>query len=414
MKIFLTGLAMKVLLALICFIGMLLHSLFGYFLYVKGENIFYPEQKQIQILNKTATALLQKVPDTIEVSASNNTVNTENKVEVPKVEMLQKSASIEVKNEPSLQITDTYQAPEPAMKHPEFITGWAGFLQVENAVMTFILFLLGFSICCINGRGTASRWVFGFNLVFWSTLSGAIWFFHPTNTPLNILRLTFNFPEWYFVLAASGLAALLSFILYINAFRAPIDKKKKLSNEVGDKEPVLKKEVVKNEKNSVDSKLDNSSKTAPEVKNSEELKQKKGFGFGFERFTKKTEKEVKPDVKKDIMAEIKPKEKTENNSKIKSEFNSVKEEIKEKKDNLKTGFDSFEKPLEKPVDNLKGNNEKEVKQNVKLDNKTIKEDKKPEDSVIILGNASTKNETIKPAEAEKISEPIIPKNELNK
>ncbi len=38
------------------------------------------------------------------------------------------------------------------MKHPEFITGWAGFLQVENAVMTFILFLLGFSICCINGR----------------------------------------------------------------------------------------------------------------------------------------------------------------------------------------------------------------------------------------------------------------------
>ena len=114
------------------------------------------------------------------------------------------------------------------------------------------------------------------------------------------------------------------------------------------------------------------------------------------------------------MAEIKPKEKTENDSKIKSEFNSVKEEIKEKKDNLKTGFGSFEKPLEKPVDNLKGNNEKEVKQNVKLDNKTIKEDKKPEDSVIILGNASTKNETIKPAEAEKISEPIIPKNELNK
>lgn len=414
MKIFLTGLAMKVLLALICFIGMLLHSLFGYFLYVKGENIFYPEQKQIQILNKTASALLQKVPDTIEVPTSNNTELQENKVEVPKVEMLQKSAPAVAGNEPSLQITDTYQAPEPAMKHPEFITGWAGFLQVENAVMTFILFLLGFSICCINGRGTASRWVFGFNLVFWSTLSGAVWFFHPTNTPLNILRLTFNFPEWYFVLAASGLAALLSFILYINAFRAPIDKKKKLNNEGGDKEPALKKEAVKDEKNSVDSKLGSPSKTAPEVKNSEEPKQKKGFSFGFDRFTKKTEKEVKPDVKKDIMAEIKPKENTENKSELKSEFKSVKEEIKEKKDNIKTGFESFEKPLEKPIDNLKENKEKEVKENIKSDNKTVKEDKKPEDSVIILGNASTKNETNKPAEVEKISEPIIPKNELNK
>lgn len=410
MKIFLTGLAMKVLLALICFIGMLLHSLFGYFLYVKGENIFYPEQKQIQILNKTASALLQKVPDTIEVPSSNNTEIKENKIEAPKVEMLQKSASTVEKSEPSLQITDTYQAPEPTMKHPEFITGWAGFLQVENAVVTFILFLLGFSICCINGRGTASRWVFGFNLVFWSTLSGAVWFFHPTNTPLNILRLTFNFPEWYFVLAASGLAALLSFILYINAFRAPIDKKKKLTNEGGDKEPALKKEVVKDEKNSVDPKLGSSFKTAPEVKNSEETKQKKGFSFGFDRFTKKTEKEVKPDVKKDTMAEIKPEEKAEN----KSEFKSVKGEIKEKKDNIKTGFESFEKPLEKPIDNLKENKEKEVKGNIKSDNKTDKEDKKPEDSVIILGNASTKNETNKPAEVEKISEPIIPKNELNK
>ena len=411
MKIFLTGLAMKVLLALICFIGMLLHSLFGYVLYVKGENIFYPEQKQIQILNKTATAFLQKVPDTIEVSPSNN---TENKVEVPKVEMLQKSASIEAKSEPSLQITDTYQAPEPAMKHPEFITGWAGFLQVENAVMTFILFLLGFSICCINGRGTASRWVFGFNLVFWSTLSGAVWFFHPTNTPLNILRLTFNFPEWYFVLAASGLAALLSFILYVNAFRAPIDKKKKVSNEGGDKEPALKKEVVKDGKNGVDSKLDTPLKTAPEVKNPMEPKEKKSFGFGFDRFTKKTDKEVKPDVKKDVMAEIKSKEKTENKSEIKSEFKLVKEEIKEKKDNIKTTFDSFEKPLEKPNNDLKENKEKEIKENVKLDNKTVKEDKKPEDSVIILGDASTKNGTNKQAEVEKISEPIIPKNELNK
>ena len=55
-----------------------------------------------------------------------------------------------------------------------------------------------------------------------------------------------------------------------------------------------------------------------------------------------------------------------------------------------------------------------LKENVKLDNKTVKEDKKPEDSVIILGDASTKNGTNKQAEVEKISEPIIPKNELNK
>lgn len=402
---------MKVLLALICFIGMLLHSLFGYFLYVKGENIFYPEQKQIQILNKTATALLQKVPDTIEVPAVENTEAKENKTDVPKVEMLSKSSSTVAESEPSLQITDTYQAPEPTMKHPEFITGWAGFLQVENAVMTFILFLLGFSICCINGRGTASRWVFGFNLVFWSTLSGAVWFFHPTNTPLNILRLTFNFPEWYFVLAASGLAALLSFILYVNAFRAPIDKKKKVEEA---KEPAMKKEVLKDEKKSVDPKADTSLKTAPEVKNLEEPKQKKGFGFGFDRFTKKTDKEVTPVVKKDTISEIKSKEKTENNSELKTEFKSVKEEIKEKGANIKTSFDSFEKPVEKPINNLKENKEQDLKENVKLNNQMTKEDKKPEDNVIILGNASTKNETIKPAEVAEISDPIIPKNELNK
>ena len=81
---------------------------------------------------------------------------------------------------------------------------------------------------------------------------------------------------------------------------------------------------------------------------------------------------------------------------------------------VKTTFDSFEKPLEKPINDLKENKEKEIKENVKLDNKTVKEDKKPEDSVIILGDASTKNGTNKQAEVEKISEPIIPKNELNK
>ena len=71
-KPFLTGPVMRVLLALICFIAMLLHSLFGYFLYTKGENIFYPEQKQIEILSKTEINSVPKISDGLPASTTEN------------------------------------------------------------------------------------------------------------------------------------------------------------------------------------------------------------------------------------------------------------------------------------------------------------------------------------------------------
>ncbi|MFR5429690.1 MAG: hypothetical protein ACLTHV_11825, partial [Parasutterella excrementihominis] len=73
------------------------------------------------------------------------------------------------------------------------------------------------------GRGPASRWVFGFNLIFWSALGGSIYFFLPANTPLVIFNIKFAFPQWYLVISMCSLAALLSLLLFFNAFRKPID-----------------------------------------------------------------------------------------------------------------------------------------------------------------------------------------------
>ena len=400
---------MRVLLALICFIAMLLHSLFGYFLYTKGENIFYPEQKQIEILSKTEINSVPKISDGLPASTTENTeyqedktTNQENKIVVPKVEMLSKNVPSVSEKQADFSITDTFQAPVPLMKHPEFNTGWAGFLQVENAVVTFILFLLGFSICCINGRGTASRWVFGFNLVFWSTLTGAVWFFHPTNTPLNILRLTFNFPEWYFVLGASGLASVLSLLLWINAFRAPIDKKKKNNKAEPTQEPSIVKDVsvpAKEEKKEVSNVISSSEK----IQKDPELK--KTYKFGFGRFSKKTEKE----------------EKIIKNNYIDSDKKDEKEPIKVNKNDFSSFEKPIQKPLEKPLDNTieKPNNiDLENKEKVSEGLKDIgnleadKQVSKPEEKVIILGNSSIQTEPAKTAD--KLAEPIIPKNDLKK
>ncbi|WP_443892523.1 hypothetical protein, partial [Parasutterella excrementihominis] len=128
---------------------------------------------------------------------------------------------------PSPVPTESKLADEPKAKEEThylpFSTGWSGFLQVENALITVILFLLGFSICCVKGRGPASRWVFGFNLIFWSALGGSIYFFLPANTPLVIFNIKFAFPQWYLVISMCSLAALLSLLLFFNAFRKPID-----------------------------------------------------------------------------------------------------------------------------------------------------------------------------------------------
>ena len=53
--------------------------------------------------------------------------------------------------------TESKSADEPKAKEEThylpFSTGWSGFLQVENALITVILFLLGFSIAVSKEEG---------------------------------------------------------------------------------------------------------------------------------------------------------------------------------------------------------------------------------------------------------------------
>ena len=43
---------MKIILALVCFIAMMLHAFFGYFLYTRGETVFEPENMIVAIEKK--------------------------------------------------------------------------------------------------------------------------------------------------------------------------------------------------------------------------------------------------------------------------------------------------------------------------------------------------------------------------
>ena len=43
---------MKIILALVCFIAMMLHAFFGYFLYTRGETAFEPENMIVAIEKK--------------------------------------------------------------------------------------------------------------------------------------------------------------------------------------------------------------------------------------------------------------------------------------------------------------------------------------------------------------------------
>ena len=249
---------MKILLALICFIAMMLHSFFGYFLYVRGETVFEPENMVVAVEKKAEpkgnkfdifkkksahiedpvvheqakNAAFYEKPDdglvkTEETQKANDSEKLIASAENKDSEATETSSESTNKIEAADSVADTNQAPAPQAQteYFPFNTGWSGFLQVENAIIASILFFLGFAVCCVKGRGPASRWVFGFNFIFWGTLSGAIWFFHPENTPLMIFNIKFGFQQWYLVICLTGLGALLSFLLFLNAFRSPIDSK---------------------------------------------------------------------------------------------------------------------------------------------------------------------------------------------
>ena len=79
--------------------------------------------------------------------------------------------------------------------------------------------------------------MFGFNLIFWSALGGSIYFFLPANTPLVIFNIKFAFPQWYLVISMCGLAAVLSLLLFFNAFRKPIDTAAKPVKKEPEKAP---------------------------------------------------------------------------------------------------------------------------------------------------------------------------------
>ena len=265
---------MRILLALICFIAMFMHAFFGYYLYVRGESVFEPDNMIVAVQKKVAVntnklSIFQKKSDHIDdpvvkeqaknaafyEKPDDGLVKTEERTEQTgtkgELNLSPDSApSPSSANEPSSPvITTVTPAPVPTENKPAveekvpeethylpFNTGWSGFMQVENALITVILFLLGFSICCVKGRGPASRWVFGFNLIFWLALGGSIYFFLPANTPLAIFNIKFSFPQWYLVISMCALASVLSLLLFLNAFRKPIENNAKTAKKETEKE----------------------------------------------------------------------------------------------------------------------------------------------------------------------------------
>lgn len=245
---------MRIILALICFLAMMMHAFFGYFLYVRGETVFEPDNMIVAVQKKVAPnvnklSIFEKKSDHIDdpvlkeqaknasffEKPNDGLVKTEEKTitegAAPAPDLSEKAAAqIEEassnqnpeSNVPPAPEQNATQAEEPKTEYVPFNTGWSGFLQVENALITVLLFFLGFSICCVKGRGPASRWVFALNFLFWGTLAGAVYFFLPVNTPLVIFNMKFSFPQWWVVIGTSGLAAVLSFLLFLNAFRHPL------------------------------------------------------------------------------------------------------------------------------------------------------------------------------------------------
>ncbi|MCD8339015.1 MAG: hypothetical protein LUC43_02275 [Burkholderiales bacterium] len=298
---------MKILLAVVCFLTMLLHAFFGYYLYTQGENVFYPEKVKAMLLevvpapaavqppvaqppatHPTAPAAIVSPQPTPAAPAAAPETPSPQSEEAPKPE--NNSASLTVPYQTlgsvasllaspavaqqekethlienfkmddfgakyraimeTLGITPLLQAPNPPVANESFITGWSGYLQIQNALITFFLLILGLAVCCVSGRGPASRWIFATNFFFWISLGCFTWFWHPVNTPLAVVSLDFSFPGWYFIVGLSMLGALLSLLLFFAAMRSKEIPLKKGTPDIVKKEieqsklsPKVKKEV---------------------------------------------------------------------------------------------------------------------------------------------------------------------------
>ena len=49
---------MRIILALICFIAMFMHAFFGYYLYVRGESVFEPDNMIVAVQKKVTKNLM--------------------------------------------------------------------------------------------------------------------------------------------------------------------------------------------------------------------------------------------------------------------------------------------------------------------------------------------------------------------
>lgn len=266
---------MRTILAIICFLATIIHGLFGYYIHFKGESLFEPEGMIVAVEKKAPSGAVSydvfkavnpnsveeaKVQETVESpavesqspeskTAESTAVAEEpqktNEITPPVVASTPKAeptATAPAKEAPwwkrMLQKKDTSQLVKqgevnqdengkfvPANSNKEgakeiigFKTGWIGFLQVENAMVGLIAFILGIAVCCVKGKGKTSRWVFFWNLLFWTGLTGLLVLFEPVNTPLSMVKVGYAYPQWILISGMTGLGAILSLLLILFSF----------------------------------------------------------------------------------------------------------------------------------------------------------------------------------------------------
>ena len=289
---------MRTLLAIICFLATIIHGLFGYYIYFKGESLFEPEGMIVAVEKKAPSGAVSydvfkavdpeavtgdKAREPVEPPATamsqvseSKAIETKNAGEEPQKtpESTPPVASQEQKAEPvttapvkedpwwkrMLQKKDNSQLVKQAEVNQDengkfvpvnskdskkeivgFKTGWIGFLQVENAMLGLIAFILGIAVCCVKGKGRTSRWVFFWNLLFWTALTGLLALFEPVNTPLSMVKVGYAYPQWVLISGMTGLGAILSMLLILLSFGA--QKEVKVVKKVVEEQ---KKEVVPN------------------------------------------------------------------------------------------------------------------------------------------------------------------------
>ncbi len=266
---------MRTILAIICFLATIIHGLFGYYIHFKGESLFEPEgmivavekkapsgavsydvfravnpnaveEAKVQEAVKSPTVTSQS-PESkaVESTASGDEAQKPKETTPPVVASAPKAelaATTPAKEDPwwkrMLQKKDNSQLVKqgevnqdengkfvPANSNKEgakeiigFKTGWIGFLQVENAMVGLIAFILGIAVCCVKGKGKTSRWVFFCNLLFWTGLTGLLVLFEPVNTPLSMVKVGYAYPQWILISGMTGLGAILSLLLILFSF----------------------------------------------------------------------------------------------------------------------------------------------------------------------------------------------------